>query len=153
MGLNTLSTQNWHWLSGSADPSPYTGRINDFYLNTTTNKVFKKTGYHVWSFVGLWAVGSPSPGGSVSINFSTSDWNGGNSILVIASGTPGSGQIGPHNIPAGNVLYTKVQLKSGSEYTEVFLDTEYDSVTNTILITKTSNYPVFDGAILVSYGS
>lgn len=153
MGLNTLSTTNWHWLSGSTDPSPYTGKVNDFYLNTTTNEVFKKVGHHLWEFVGFWAIGTPAPGGSVSINFTAANWNGGNTILVIPSGIPGPGQIGPHGIPVGNTLYSKIQLKSGSQYQEVFVEADFDSVTNTILITKSSSYPAFDGAILVSYGT
>lgn len=152
MGINTLATSNWHWISGSADPSPYAGHINDFYLNSTTNEVFQKTGYETWTLVGVWSPTIPGPGGNISINFTASNWQG-NTITVIPSGTPGAGQIGPHDIAPGSVLYSKVQIKAGALYQEAFIETDYDIVTNTIVITKSSAYPAFDGAILVSYGN
>lgn len=152
MGLNTLATSNWHWISGTADPSPYAGYINDFYLNTTTNEVYQKTDHEVWTLVGVWSATAPGPGGSVTLTFSAANWSG-NTITIIPSGAPGPGQIGPHDIEPGNILFCKVQIKAGALYQDAYIETDYDLVTNTIVITKTSSYPAFDGAILVSYGN
>ena len=152
MGLNTLSTTNWHWLSGSGLPSPYTGKINDYYLDTATNKVYKKTAYHVWSFVGMWPFSASGTGGNVSLSFTTANWSG-DTITVIPTGTPGPGQIGPHNIALGSILYGKVQIQTGSFYEDAFIEIDFDSVTNTLVITKASSYPAFNGAILISYGN
>jgi len=88
----------------------------------------------------------------VSLSFSASDWVL-NSITVIPSGTPTAGQIGPHGISSGKVLFSRVQSKNGTSYKEVFLEVEYDSSINTITLTKDGSYPAFDGEILISYGN
>lgn len=151
MTLNTRATSNWHWISGTADPSPFAGYIHDFFINTTSGEVFEKTAETTWTYRGVWAEFAPT-GGNIAVNFTAANWLG-NTLTVIASGTPGAGQVGPHNIPVGNVIHTKVQMKTGSQYEEVFIESDYDSVTNTILITKSSSVSAFDGAILLSYGS
>lgn len=151
MTLNTRATSNWHWISGTTDPSPFAGYVHDFYINTATNEVFEKTAETTWTYVGVWASFAPT-GGNIALNFTIANWSG-NTLTIIPSGVPGPGQIGPHNIPVGNVIYTKVQMKTGSQYEEVFIESDYDSVTNTILLTKSSSVSAFDGAILLSYGS
>lgn len=152
MPLNTFATQNWHWLSGPTNPSIYAGYEHDFYLNTTTGAVFEKTARYVWTYRGILSPSSPAPGGNIELGFTAANWSG-NTITVIPSGVPGAGQIGPHNIPSGKVLYTSTQMKTGSQYQEVFIEVNYDLSSNTIVIQKTSDYPAFDGAILISYGN
>lgn len=152
MTLNSYATQNWHWLSGTANPSIYAGNVHDFYLNTTTGAVFEKTARYVWTYRGLLPTSSDSAGGSVTTDFLASNWSG-NTLTVIPSGTPAAGQIGPHNIPAGKVLFPTVQMKTGNEYQTVYIDTIYDFITNTVTITKTSGYPAFDGSIVLTYGT
>lgn len=152
MPVNNFATQNWHWLSGTTNPSIYAGFVHDFYLNTTTGAVFEKTARYVWTYRGLWPVSSAGQGGDVTLDFVAADWSG-DTLTVIPSGTPAAGQIGPHNIPAGKVLFTTVSLKTGSDYQTVYIDAVYSFSTNSIVITKTSTYPAFDGTVLLTYGS
>lgn len=152
MPLNTFATQNWHWLSGTTNPSIYAGNVHDFYLNTTTGAVFEKTARYVWTYRGLWPISSGGQGGDVTLNFTASDWLG-NTLTIIPVGTPGAGQIGPHNIPAGRTLFPTVQIKVATEYQTIFIDAVCDTASNTVVITKTSTYPAFDGAVLLTYGN
>lgn len=150
--INTFATQNWHWLSGTTNPSIYAGYVHDFYLNTTTGAVFEKTARYVWTYRGLWPISPAGQGGDVTLNFTVADWAG-DTLTVIGSGVPSPGQIGPHNIPSGKVLFPTVQIKIGTEFQTIFIDSLYDIGTNSITITKTSTYPAFDGAVLLTYGS
>ena len=73
------------WHSGSADPATGLGAVNDFYLNTTSADVFKKTGTTTWTLQGnirgeqgiQGAKGVPGEDGAV--------WY--NGIIAPASGT------------------------------------------------------------------
>lgn len=152
MSLNTFATQNWHWLSGTTNPSIYAGFVHDFYLNTTTGAVFEKTARYVWTYRGMWPVSSGGQGGDITLTFTAANWSG-NTLTVIPTGTPAAGQIGPHNIESGKILFSSVQLKTGDQYQTVFIDAVYNIATNIVVITKTSSYPAFDGAIMLTYGN
>jgi hypothetical protein len=151
MTLNTRATSNWHWISGTADPSPFAGYVHDFFINTTSGEVFEKTAETTWTYRGVWAEFAPT-GGNISLTFTAANWSGDN-LTVIPSGVPGPGQVGPHNIPTGQIIHTKIQMKTGVLYEDVFIESDYDITTNTILLKKSSTVSAFDGSILLSYGS
>lgn len=81
------------WLSGSSSPSSGLGNVNDFYLRTSNNSYYKKTGLSTWTLQGTFGgSGSGLPDGSSAGN--TPYWNGSSWVVNSSNIYNNGGNIG-----------------------------------------------------------
>lgn len=79
------------WLSGSSYPSASLGSINDFYIRTSNNAYYKKTGSSTWTLQGTLG-GSGMPDGNAAGN--TPYWNGSSWVVNSSNIYNNGGNVG-----------------------------------------------------------
>jgi len=147
-----LSVQNSDITSNSLTVSGSTS------INGQPTFVIDNAGDFIFHFVsaGVWRVNSlPTPGQEAAvfrrIPFFTTDWVN-NQITCIAAGptpTPGTGEVGPHNmtIHDGYLVQILNQSLTPHEYVDVEI---HQAVNGDITIVKAPLAPAFDGTFLLS---
>jgi hypothetical protein len=85
--------------------------------------------------------------------FEAADWAAGipNRITVIATGTPGAGELGPHELPTGGTYHVSVFKEDGTPVA-IGVDTEVEVslTTGDVTIIKTGISTPFKGRIVIS---
>lgn len=87
----------------------------------------------------------------VCVSFAFGDWLN-NRIVVIASGTPGPGEIGPHNQTNACMMiqvFKRIEVPSAGSFKEVFIDIIIDKSTNNIILLKAPLGIAFAGKVTI----
>lgn len=82
------------------------------------------------------------------ISFLARDWTN-DSIVVIPSGIPTQGQIGPHNLPIPRFYETSVYKAESNITKETGVTIRHNMNTGTITIIKASKMVSYDGVIFI----
>lgn len=87
----------------------------------------------------------------IEIPFATSDWLD-NQLIVIPTGSPGAGEVGPHLLPVNGRQYVVNHFKtiSADERRPVDMDTFINFNTGFVAVKKSPVIPDFDGLLVLS---
>lgn len=88
------------------------------------------------------------------ITFEVADWGAGtaNTIRIIASGIPGAGEVGPHELPVEGKAYAVTVFKDGVGALTIGVDVgvEIDLGSGLITLTKAGLAAPFDGRAIIT---